>query len=33
MYKFEKNDIPDEYAYKDPRRPIYFDFVPQVPPM
>jgi hypothetical protein len=33
MSKFEKNDIPDEYRYKDPRRPIYFDFTPEVPPM
>lgn len=33
MSKFEKNDVPDEYRYKDSRRPIYFDFIPEVPPM
>jgi hypothetical protein len=30
---YMNNDIPDEYAYKDPKKPIYYDFVPQVPPM
>jgi len=33
IFMSKKNDIPDEYAYKDSRKPIYYDFVPQVPPM
>jgi len=28
-----RNDIPDEYKYKDSRRPIYYDFTPEVPQM
>lgn len=28
-----RNDIPDEYKYKDSRKPIYYDFIPEVPQM
>jgi hypothetical protein len=33
IFMSKKNDLPDEYAYKDSRKPIYYDFIPEVPPM